>query len=191
MKKTLNLTWLLAAIVMMSFKSDQIRTEYELIPEKSRLEWKATKVGGGHEGIVKIKSGNFSTDGTQIVSGDFVVDMSTIEVTDTESKKLERHLRSQDFFYIEKYPEAKLKVTSSEPIDAEHQKLSGVITIVGKSVPITIEATLLGQTDNYVSYKTTFKIDRTKFGIDYRSSLGDAFIMDDFEITAKITAQKK
>ncbi len=182
---------LLVGFVMMSFQADQISTDYEVVVEKSRLEWKATKVGGGHEGIVLIKSGTFHAEGTTITSGSFVVDMPTIKVTDTESNKLERHLRSEDFFHVVKYPEAKLTITSSEPIDAKHQKLTGEIFIVGKSQPITLTATLLGQTDNFVAYKTTFKIDRTKFGIDYRSSLGDAFIMDDFEITAKITAQKK
>lgn len=182
---------LLVGFVMMSFQADQISTDHEVVVEKSRLEWKATKVGGGHEGIVQIKSGAFHAEGTAITSGSFVVDMPTIKVTDTESSKLERHLRSEDFFNVTKYPEAKLTITASEPIDAEHQKLTGEIFIVGKSQPITLTATLLGQTDNFVAYKTTFKIDRTKFGIDYRSSLGDAFIMDDFEITAKITAQKK
>jgi len=182
---------LLAGLVMMSFQMDQINSDYDVVVEKSRLEWKATKVGGGHEGIVLIKSGSFQTEGTLITSGSFVVDMPTIKVTDTESKKLERHLRSEDFFNVTKYPEAKLTINSAEAVDAEHQTLTGEIFIVGKTQPITLTATLLGQTDNYVAYKTTFKIDRTKFGIDYRSSFGDAFIMDDFEITAKITAQKK
>ncbi|MCF7847093.1 MAG: YceI family protein [Candidatus Gracilibacteria bacterium] len=79
---------------------------YTLLPKNSRLFWEGKKlVGGGHEGFVPLKSGTLQQkDGS--VSGRFVLDMAALQATDTDSQKLHDHLRAEDFFDTETYPEA-------------------------------------------------------------------------------------
>jgi len=190
MNKSFYLILVLATLGLFAFQPVQEVTNYEVLTQKSTLKWVARKVGGMHEGITPIKSGSFTTSGIQITSGDFVVDMTKLELTDTESNKLTKHLRSADFFDVENHPETKLKITSSEVIDAENIKVLGQLTIRGKTQPITFDAVVMGQTENFISYKAKIIIDRTKYGITYRSSLGDAFIMDEFDVNVKITAKK-
>jgi len=173
-----------------STSSAQNFISYEVITEKSDLKWVARKVGGRHEGITPIKSGTFRTIGNQIITGDFVVDMTGLELTDTESRKLAKHLKSKDFFNVEDFPEASLKVISSQVIDEETFQVRGKMTIRGVEQAINFEVKVLGQTENFISYGAKIVINRTKFGITYRSSLGDAFIMDDFDVSLKITAKK-
>ena len=74
--------------------------------------WMARKVGGSHRGTINISGGYFSVRDGQITEGEIEMDMHSIEVTDIEDPedklKLEKHLRSADFFNAEEYPNAKL-----------------------------------------------------------------------------------
>ncbi|MCB9245418.1 MAG: YceI family protein [Flavobacteriales bacterium] len=166
-------------------------TDYTVIPDKSELKWKAYKVGGFHEGVVDVKQGEFTTSGNQIMKGTFVVDMPTMKITDVESPKLLKHLHSPDFFDIANFPESTLILERTEKLEGEEYRAFGNIVIRGVTQPISFKIAPVAQTENFISYKAKIEIDRTKFGIVYRSSaVGDSFIMDNFEIEAKITAKK-
>lgn len=189
MNKKIIFLSLILAFVFFSFKLSEGQS-YDVLTSKSSLTWKAYKVGGMHEGTVALKSGSMVLDGDVITSGYFTIDMPTIKVTDTESTKLEKHLKSSEFFDVGIFPEATLKVLNSA-LEGERLKINAELTIRGVTQKITIDAELLAKTENFVSYKATIPVDRTKFGVTYRSTLGDAFIMDEFEMKAKITAERK
>lgn len=176
----------------MSF-SLAVKTEPYLVrTDKSEAVWRAYKVGGGHYGQLDIKSGEFELDGILLTSGKFVMDMNTIRIDDTESQKLAKHLRSDEFFDTKKYPTAQFVVTESTKIDEKNIAVKGNMTIVGITKPMIINAHVLAQTDDVIIYKAEFDIDRTEYGITYRSSeVGDAFIMDDFRMEIKLVGVHK
>lgn len=179
------------ALILTGFQLRAQEFNGTVIPEKSELKWKAYKVGGYHEGLVQVKSGTFTAIDKQITQGTFVVDMTTIKVTDTESPKLLNHLRSADFFDVDNHKEATLIIESTHPAEGDEFEAHGIITIRGTSMPIIFAVKIFAETDNFISYKASMSIDRTKFGIVYRSSaVGDSFIMDNFDIQVKITAKK-
>jgi polyisoprenoid-binding protein YceI len=181
---------LLVGIVLLSFTQKSDSESYTVKPDQSEMQWTARKVGGQHSGILKLKSGSFSVEDGLITSGTFVMDMTTIELTDSESKKLLNHLKGKDFFNVEKFKESKLVITGSKMKDSA-MHVSANLTIVGITNPISFVAKNVGKTDDFRIYSGTLTVDRTKYGIVYRSSaVGDAFIKDEFDVKVKITGEK-
>ena len=88
-KKTKTTTILsLIGLTLLSFTAAVTATDYTVLASKSTVKWTGYKPGGEHQGIVKIKSGTLSMEEDMITSGNIVIDMPTIKVTDSESTKL-------------------------------------------------------------------------------------------------------
>ena len=80
----------------------------------SNIEWEGEKVTGSHEGTIELKDGYFTMENGELKGGEFVMDMTSITVTDLEGEdkgKLEGHLKSDDFFGVNNHPTAKLVIT--------------------------------------------------------------------------------
>ena len=78
----------------------------------STLTW-VRKVTGSHEGTIVLKSGYLTLDNNDLVGGEFVIDMTTIVCTDLSGKGkagIESHLKSDDFFSVDKFPTASLTI---------------------------------------------------------------------------------
>lgn len=151
---------------------------------KGTINWVGKKVTGKHTGTIELKEGNFKMDGDQIVGGRFVIDMTSITVTDLsgDSKgKLEGHLNSDDFFGTSNFPTATLVVTKAKK-NGNTYKIDGNITIKGVTEPISFDLLMNGK-----EASTQLTIDRTKFGVRYGSgsffdNLGDSTIYDNFDL---------
>src|SRR5690554_1672497 len=79
----------------------------------SHIQWKGTKVTGEHFGKLYYKEGKLEVVDGKIKGGEFVVDINTLTVEDLEgewAQKFLDHMKSNDFFEIEKYPTAKLVI---------------------------------------------------------------------------------
>jgi polyisoprenoid-binding protein YceI len=90
----------------------------------------------------------------------------------TGNDKRDEHLRSEDFFYVSKYPKIKFNGNSIELQDANSQTYNviGKLTIRGVTEKETIPVKLIGYTnDSKTSIKFTgsTKIDRNKYNVDY------------------------
>ncbi len=152
--------------------------------KESKIVWTGKKVLGSHTGTIKLKDGFLEMDGNALTGGEFVVDMTTITDTDLsgESKgKLEGHLKSDDFFGVEKHPTAKLVIKSATK-NADGYLVTGDLTIKGITNPIKFD---MDMGKDFAS--TTLKVDRTKYDVRYGSGsffdgLGDKAINDDFEL---------
>ena len=162
----------------------------EVNKEMSSIEWHGKKIGGKHEGFIQLKSGSLELKGDQIVAGDFVVDMSTISNTDLKSEgsnqKLVGHLKSDDFFGVEKFPTATFKVVESSKFSNGTATLTGDITIKGKTERISFDVTRDGK-----AYMAEMEIDRSKFDVRYGSksffnNLGNNAIDDMFKLRIKL-----
>ena len=161
--------------------------------ETSTVHWLGETVTGSHDGFISIKKGAIEVQENQIIAGEFTIDMNTITCTDIEddayNKKFVGHLKNDDFFGVNKYPEAYFKLTSSSKFNNGTASLTGDITIKGKTEKITFNVI-----KNNNLYTAKIKIDRTKFGIRYGSasffdSLGDRAIYDEFTLDVKLVAE--
>ncbi|SVB84054.1 uncharacterized protein METZ01_LOCUS236908, partial [marine metagenome] len=85
---------------------------YTAESDSSSVLWECGWIGGRtHNGDVYLKEGLVNIKNSGIVSGDFVVDMNTIQCFDLKNdgarNKLIRHLKSDDFFDVENYQETR------------------------------------------------------------------------------------
>jgi polyisoprenoid-binding protein YceI len=106
------------------------------------------------------------------------------------SERLEGHLKSDDFFGVEKFPVAKLVVTGSTPFDKGTGVVKGTLTIKDVTNPIEFKATMQKKEDG-VWFYTNIVIDRTKYNVRYGSgsffdNLGDKTIYDEFKLKVSL-----
>ncbi len=172
--------------------------------QKSRVTWIGTKPTGRHTGTINIASGDLTVQGDDIKAGNFVMDMKSVKVMDMDEENnnnLAGHLMSDDFFKVEKFPQAKFVLTSIAPYKkvegAEKPKMPGVThTITGnltllketKSISFPAKVTM---SDKGLKATANFNIDRTDWGVSYGSdkSLGDKFIRPDVNLALNLVAK--
>jgi polyisoprenoid-binding protein YceI len=120
-----------------------------------KITFKGFGPGKVHNGSFSGITSNLSTDGSNI-KGDISVDLNSMT---TDSEKLTGHLKSKDFFDVEKYPTAKF--TAMSLVDG---KLSGSLSVHGVTKNVTVNA---GQPTNG-SYNIMFNLNMKEFGIDQK-----------------------
>lgn len=181
-------TLVIVAFMTFSFTTAE-GDKKEINVENSKVVWKGYKVTGSHEGVIAIKSGHLNFDKDKLTGGSFIIDMSTITNTDLEGEykgKLEGHLKSDDFFGVEKFPTASLIFTKVESTGKNSYEVTGDITIKGKTETVSFNISVYGSKAN-----VSLKIDRTKFDVRYGSTsffdgLKDKAIYDEFDLVADL-----
>lgn len=177
---------ILGCIMVFSLSAQQ----FSIDTEKSSIKWTGEKIGGSHNGNISIEKGRMSIKGDKITYGTFTVNMKSITCTDlkneADNKTLVSHLKSDHFFGVEKYPFATFMIGKTTPIVNDTLTIEGVFTIKGESETVSFQAVRTGNT-----FKATIIIDRTKFGIHYRSdsffeNLGDSAISDEFKLEVNL-----
>jgi len=156
---------------------------------KTKLEWLGEKVLGKHTGTVSLKSGWLESTDNKITGGEFVIDMTSIKDNDG-SARLESHLKSDDFFSVEKFPESKLVLTGSTSFDKGTAMVYGDLTIKGISNPVEFKATMQKK-DEGTWFFASIAVDRTKYNVRYGSgsffdNLGDKTIYDEFKLKVNL-----
>jgi len=183
------------AIIAMIFSSTFLLAQTETVSvENSSVSWTGTKIGGSHNGNISLKSGSLNFKNGNITSGSFVMDMTSITNLDIDNaeynKKLVGHLMSEDFFGVEKFPEATFMVTKSSPFSNGKATVEGNLTIKGKTEAISFDVTKASN-----AYAAKITVDRSKFDIRYGSksffdNLGDKVIHDEFTLDLKLVMNK-
>ncbi len=177
-------------------KTEVKGTAYKISTTESVIDWTGRKVTGAHYGTVNLANGELFIDNGRLTGGSFEADMNSLKVldiTDAEMNgKLTGHLKSDDFFSVEKSPNARLEITGVKPGAGDKYEVTANLTIKGITNPITFPAniTLSG---NKVIAEATLDIDRTLYDMKFRSgkffeNLGDKLISDIFSLKVKLSA---
>lgn len=174
---------------------------YALDTLNSKIEWKGFKVlksdNTSHFGTIKFESGAITVKDGKLESGKFVANLSTMENVDLKDdvekkSKLEGHLKSGDFFEIEKFPTASYEITKvSEGTGDYNTILDGNLTIKGITKPIQFNANVTVQNDN-VSIATEPKdIMREDFGVKFQAPLENGVIKNEINLQVLIKAMER
>ena len=148
--------------------------------EKSSLKWHGEKVTGEHCGHIDLKEGWLAWENDKLTGGSFVIDMASITNADLEDEayntKLVNHLKSDDFFGVEKFPAAKLEIKSSEKFKNNKATVKAHLTIKDITHPVEFE---LQKNENW--FMAEIVVDRSKYDVRYGSgsffdNLGDKMI---------------
>lgn len=188
------LTGILAAVVIalsaVAANGDGEKTVFNIDTEASKVHWTAAKVTGEHTGYLSISQGEVHVKDDKVVGAELKMDMTSIECTDLSGgmkDKLVGHLKSDDFFSVEKHPHAAFKITS-----IENNTVKGNLAIKGIEHEVSFPAEM-SVNGNVLSASGTATIDRTKYDIKYGSGkffsdLGDRMIDDEFQIKFELKA---
>lgn len=151
---------------------------YRLDPEKSTLEWIGRNINNRHHGRIAFSEGEVSISEGIPACGHFVLDMTSISNLDLQDpvwrEMLHRHLQSEDFFDVERFPRATLvlsgasKISDSTP-GAPNVEFAGTLTVKDTSRLICFSAVVAAQADGSVKAQATIDFDRTLWGVAYGS----------------------
>lgn len=169
--------------------------------QASSIHWVGTKPGGSHHGTIGIKEGSLAINGTEVASGSFIIDMNAIVDEDLTDQKMNEmlvnHLKSADFFDVEKYPTSSFAITKVEAVagnDSITHRISGNLKMKDVDKNITFDAKITKEGDAYKAVTVPFTIDRTQWNVQYGSKsifadLKDKFIDDNIELQITIIAK--
>jgi len=144
--------------------------------------------------LVSKTGGEFTKfDGT-IVADFQKLDQSSVEFSidaasiDTRNEKRNGHLRSEDFFDVEKYPKITFKSTKITKVDSDTYAVAGALSMHGVTNEITLmvdflgEMTAMGKTR--AGYELATTINRKDYGVSWNRALdaGGFVLGDEVEI---------
>ena len=173
---------------------------YKAIPAQTFVTWEAKKLVGGHKGTMNASSGVLDIKGSEIVGGNFIIDVNTITCTDIEdadtNEKFIGHLKAGDFFDVAKHPNGAFQITSVTTKEGK-TVIAGNLTLKGIKKNIEFPATIAVNGGKAIIKSESFNIDRTEWNVNYNSgkltdaaSLGDKLIKDEVTLTVNVMASK-
>jgi polyisoprenoid-binding protein YceI len=175
------------------------QTTVTIDSKASTFKWHAKKVTGEHFGTVNFSGGTITLDKGALIAGTIEMDMTSITVTDLQGEykgKLEGHLKSEDFFSVEKNNKSTLVIKKVEAIKgsktAENYMVTADLTIKGITKEVKFPAIIVVK-GNSVTASADFMIDRTQWDIRYGSKsffegIGDKAIDNEFNIKVRVVA---
>jgi polyisoprenoid-binding protein YceI len=120
-------------------------------------------------GLAKVKgrfgevSGSGAATAPNLVSGR--IDIAAASIS-TGIAKRDDHLRSADFFDVEKYPTITVNVTSAGIADSDTVKLHVQLTIKDSSRLLDLPVTVRTLNDGALELSTSTALNRPDFGVD-------------------------
>lgn len=168
----------------------------------SNVEWKGYKVfkseNTSHFGTIKFESGDVTVKDGKLESGKFVADMASLTSEDLKNKKddlekLNGHLKSADFFEVEKFPTASYEITKVSPsAEGDYNTiLDGNLTIKGITKPTQFKANV-AVNGAEVSIATEPKdVMREEFGVKFQSPAANGVIKNEVTLQIRVKALEK
>jgi polyisoprenoid-binding protein YceI len=165
---------------------------YAIDRENSRLEWIGRNINNRHCGRIAVRGGELIVSHEIPVRGRIEIDMTAISNLDLQEEEwrdlLIRHLRSDDFFDVDRFPAATFELTGWESLaeaspGAHNGIATGSLTIKDTTLPITFQAIISPQEDGSIKAHALFEIDRALWNVCYGSGklyerLGMHFVHD-------------
>lgn len=168
----------------------------------SQIVWTGSKPTGNHSGTINITDGKLMAENGQLTGGEFDLDMTSITVTDLQpgqgKEDLEGHLKTGDFFEVEKYPNGKFVITNVEATSGKPgvtHTITGNLTMKDQTKSVSIPANVAVSGDVISAVAPNFTIDRTEWGIVYNSqglasTAKDKIIYDEVGLNLQVKANK-
>ncbi len=171
-------------------KSNITKTYILKSDENNKLKWTGSAVGKEHFGSVNF-DGFVNVENGILKTGEITFDLTSISSQDLEGEwkqKLDAHLKDSAFFFTKKYPTASLKITNYDG-----SNITGDLKIKDVTKKIIFPATVIIADTAFIS-TSSFKIDRTEYGIEYGSAkffdlAKDKLISDEVKFDISLNTQ--
>jgi polyisoprenoid-binding protein YceI len=134
-------------------------------------------------------------DNLEHSSVEFVIQARSVN-TDNETR--DEHLRSEDFFWVRKYPTLSFKSGRIRRIGGDSYEVTGTMSIRGVEKLMTVQVEFLGFLKDpwggeRAGFESSFTIDRKDFGMEWNEALdtGGVILGDEVKITLNLELVKK
>ena len=112
----------------------------------------------------------------------------------TDNEKRDKHLRSRDFFDVEKYPTLSFESTEMKEWSGKKGKLAGNLTIHGVTKPVVFDVAFRGEGSDpwgnvRAGFRATLTIDRKDYGLNWNEVLETGGLLVGNEIEIRIDAE--
>ena len=168
---------------------------YVIDPAHSRIGFSAR-----HAMVTKVRGSFNEFDGTAYLDAENPAN-SRLQLTikaasiDTRNPDRDAHLRSNDFFDMEQYPEITFVSTAVDQVDAENYRVTGDLTIKGVTRPVTVDVEYTGASvDPFQNQRIGFEgratVNRKDWGVNWNAALeaGGVLVSEkvtlEFEVSA-------
>lgn len=193
MRKAINIT---AFVLVLGFGTAAAQGIYTIDPDHSNVGFKVrhlvSKVGGEFTEFEATITADFNNLDTCRVQ--FSIQSASIE---TRNEDRDNHLRSADFFDVEKFPEITFTSTKVTKIDKDSFAVAGILTMHGVSNPTTLTVDYLGEMTamggTRAGYELSTTLDRKDWGISWNRALdtGGFILGDDVEVMINLEVIKQ
>ena len=121
----------------------------------------------------------------------FTVDVASIN---TDDEKRDGHLKSDDFFNAEKFPQMKFKGTSFKKVDGKKYVLEGELTIRDVTKKVKFDVVYFGTSKNpwgmtVAGFKATSKINRMDYNLKWNKALEAGGVLVGEEVTINVALE--
>jgi polyisoprenoid-binding protein YceI len=155
-----------------------------------------------HMGIATVRGEFTKFEGALEVGDDLSTAKAygTVKVAsvDTNEPQRDEHLRSADFFDVEKFPELSFQSTRIEPLDGDTFRIVGELTMHGVTREIELTAEVQGADidpwgKQRVGLEITGQLSRGDFGMKFNQALGSGNLVvgDKVKLALDISAVKQ
>ena len=180
-------------------KDDNIT--YKVNETNSVAEWTGRSPLTANKGFIGISQTDIKVRNGRITGGSFIMPVTSLQVTSAPPPGpafLLEHLESADFFNLVLHPNAGFEFkkieafTGNEPaLAGSNFRITGNFSLIGSTRQISFPAKITFAGDS-LHLESTFKIDRTKWGMNYASdpALGNQQIFPEVDIHLKLHAGK-
>lgn len=166
-------------------------TSIKFSEENSKVNFVGSKVTGKESGGFKTFSGTIDLVNNKPEESQVSVDIDMASVF-TEAGGLADHLRTADFFGVEKYPKATFistKIATDKEKGENNYSVTGDLDFHGVKKSITFPAKIV-VADNEVTVDSEFFINRRDFNVNYDGRAND-LIRDEVVLTFNIKAPRQ
>jgi polyisoprenoid-binding protein YceI/rhodanese-related sulfurtransferase len=174
---------------------------YTVDTEQSIVEWTGRNPNSTHNGTLRLLRGDITIQQGNL-NGTFEIDMHSLKNLNLEGNEwqpvLIAHLKSDDFFFAEKFPTARFTIDSArktgESLSAPNFEVEGTLELRGVRNAMKFLATVSNLPDGAITAEAHFDFDRTQWKIIYGSSryfehLGMHLVFDSISIGLRIVAR--
>jgi len=179
-----------AALLGLSAAAQAAPSTWTIDPNHSNVSFSIrhffTKVSGNFtrfSGTIVYDPANAASSSTNAV-----IEAASIN---TANERRDGHLRSADFFDVEKYPTLAFQSTKVTPA-GDKLKIEGNLTMHGVTRPVTLEGAFIGSNPEKAGFEASGKVDRKDFGIIWNKVVDQGTMLgDDVEIRIAVEANSE
>ncbi len=193
MKKKL----LVTALFLLAFSTAAHADTYQIDAEHTAVTFKIRHLISYTQGSFNEFSGSFDYDPAKPEASKVTATVKAASI-DTNVEPRDKHLRSADFFDVEKFPTLEFKSTKFESISPEKAKLEGLLTIHGVEKPVVFDVDVHGVAKDAwgnvrSAFTATTEINRKDFGLSWNKAVetGGVMVGEEVKITLEVEGIKQ